>query len=122
MCTPWRQEIALYTAHHVSRQHCVADAATMGQSNRTASNRGIVALMDSIRPFVSWQTNLQWVKDPPPEYAEKIQAPYDFWEEFERIYAKAKANGYPNEYQFGFELYRSFDRAHGMAHRLRGTS
>lgn len=68
--------------------------------------------MESIRPFIEWQTTLQWVKDPPLEYAQKIQAPYDFWADFERIYARAKAGNYTNEYRFGFDLYRSFQKVH----------
>lgn len=45
-------------------------------------------------------------------YANKIQPPYDFSGEFERIYNTAKAGEYDNEYKFGFELYRLFQKAH----------
>lgn len=71
-----------------------------------------VDLLDSIRPYLEWQTNLQWIKDPPVEYAQKIQAPYDFLKNFEGIYTKASAGSYASEYEFGFELYRCFQRAH----------
>ncbi|EME40090.1 hypothetical protein DOTSEDRAFT_91372 [Dothistroma septosporum NZE10] len=72
-----------------------------------------LAYLDSIRPYIDWQTNLQWIKEPPPEYAEKIQPPYDFWAEFERVYSRAKTDsGYMNEYEFGLDLYRVFQNAH----------
>lgn len=71
-----------------------------------------VALMDSIRPYINWQTTIEYLKDPPIEYAEKIQEPYDFYAEYERIYAKAKSDTYANEYAFGHDLYIAFQRAH----------
>jgi hypothetical protein len=49
--------------------------------------------MDSIRPYLDWQTTIEYLKDPPAEYAEKIQPPYDFYANYERIYQKAAANG-----------------------------
>lgn len=71
-----------------------------------------VALLDSIRPYVDWQTTVQWIKNPPPEYAEKVQAPYDFWAEFESIYQRTKNGEYLNEYEFGFDLYTCFQQTH----------
>ncbi|KAF7196077.1 Peptidase S41 family protein ustP [Pseudocercospora fuligena] len=74
-----------------------------------------VALLDSLRPYLEWQSTIQWVKDPPEEYAKKVQEPYDFWSEFNRIYAKAKGKSYStyaNEHEFGFELYRAFQKSH----------
>ncbi|KAK4497275.1 hypothetical protein PRZ48_011725 [Zasmidium cellare] len=55
---------------------------------------------------------MEKIKDPPAEYAEKVQAPYDFWAEWERIYATAKADHYDNEHQFGFDLYEAFQKTH----------
>lgn len=55
---------------------------------------------------------MQWIKNPPQEYAEKIQAPYDVRAEFEDIYEKAVAGTYASEYQFGFALYECFQRTH----------
>lgn len=71
-----------------------------------------VELLDSMRPYIDWQTTTSWLKDPPAEYAEKIQPPYDFWAEFERIYDAAAANSYESEYAFGFDLYRAFQVSH----------
>ncbi|KAK5134902.1 hypothetical protein LTR08_005992 [Meristemomyces frigidus] len=71
-----------------------------------------VELMDSIRPYIDWQTSIEYLKDPPAEYAAKVQGPYDFWANFERIYDSAVSGSYDNEYAFGFDLYRCFQLAH----------
>ncbi|GAB7362362.1 hypothetical protein MBLNU230_g2688t1 [Neophaeotheca triangularis] len=68
--------------------------------------------MDSIRPYINWQTTIQYVKEPPQEYAENVQAPFDFEADYERIYNAAKSDSYANEYEFGFDLYRSFQKTH----------
>lgn len=71
-----------------------------------------VDLMDSVRPYIDWQTTTTYLKDPPAEYAEKIQPPYDFWADFERIYDSAASDSYESEYAFGFDLYRAFQVTH----------
>ncbi|KAK4960967.1 hypothetical protein LTR10_001456 [Elasticomyces elasticus] len=71
-----------------------------------------VALLDSIRPYLDWQTTIEYLKEPPAEYAAKVQPAYDFYANFERIYDEAVAGTYSNEYEFGFELYRCFQFAH----------
>lgn len=71
-----------------------------------------VAFLDSVRPYLDWQTTISYLKDPPAEYAEKVQAPYDFYANYERIYETAKSDAYSSEYAFGFDVYRCFQRAH----------
>ncbi|KAK5112673.1 hypothetical protein LTR85_011184 [Meristemomyces frigidus] len=71
-----------------------------------------VALLDSIRPYMDWQTTIEYLKDPPAEYAAKVQGPYDFWANFDRIYDNAASGSYENEYAFGFDLYRLYQLAH----------
>ena len=72
----------------------------------------VVELLDSIRPYLDWQTTIDYLKDPPAEYAEKIQPPYDFYAQFDSIYQKAAANDYANEREFAWELYEAFQQAH----------
>lgn len=72
----------------------------------------IVDFLDSLRPFMNWQTTIEYLKDPPAEYAEKIQPAYDFWANFDRIYDNAKAGSYASEYAFGFDVYELYQRAH----------
>nr|OQO24371.1 hypothetical protein B0A51_06442 [Rachicladosporium sp. CCFEE 5018] len=71
-----------------------------------------VALMDSLRPYLNWQTTISYLKSPPAEYAAKVQGPYDFYANFDRIHESAKANAYPYEYAFGFDVYELFQVAH----------
>ena len=33
----------------------------------------VVDLLDSIRPYIDWQTSIEYLKDPPAEYAAKVQ-------------------------------------------------
>ena len=70
------------------------------------------ALLESIRPYIDWQTTIEYLKDPPAEYAAKVQAPYDFYANWNSIVAKVASSSYANEYQFGFDLYRLFQRSH----------
>ena len=79
------------------------DCITSVPFNSTAATE----LLDSIRPYLDWQSTVDYIREPPAEYAEKIQEPYDFYGEFERIYEKAKSDGYANEYEFGFDLYEA---------------
>lgn len=71
-----------------------------------------VAYLDSIRPYIDWQTTIEYLKDPPAEYATKVQPPYDFYANWDRIYSKAASGGYASEYAFGIDLYTSFQTAH----------
>ncbi|KAH9811694.1 Peptidase family S41 [Teratosphaeria destructans] len=79
---------------------------------RAAANDHTVDLLDSIRPYLNWQTTIEYLKDPPAEYTELVQAPYDFYARYEETYSKAKSGSYPNEYAFGWDLYEVFQRAH----------
>ena len=69
-------------------------------------------MLESIRPYLDWQTTIEYLKNPPAEYAANIQPPYDFYANFGRIYNNAVNGSYDNEYAFGFDLYRCFQIAH----------
>jgi hypothetical protein len=76
--------------------------------NKTAA----LAYMDSIRPYVDWQTSIEYLKDPPSEYASKIQPAYDFYANWNSIRSKASAGTYASEYAFGHDVYEAFHMAH----------
>ncbi|CAN9326612.1 unnamed protein product [Alternaria alternata] len=71
-----------------------------------------LALVDGVVPYFRWQSNTVWLKDPPAEYAEKVQPPVDIWGELEEIRAKVTSGAYENEYEFGFELYTLLQSTH----------
>ena len=79
------------------------DCITSVPFNSTAATE----LLDSIRPYLDWQSTVDYIREPPAEYAEKIQEPYDFYGEFNRISERAKNDGYANEYEFGIDLYKA---------------
>ena len=55
-------------------------------------------LLDSIAPYFKWQSNTVWLKDPPAEYAEKVQAPVDIWAKLEEVKSNVENGKYTNEF------------------------
>ncbi|KAG8623250.1 hypothetical protein KVT40_008226 [Elsinoe batatas] len=69
-------------------------------------------LVDSLLPYIDWQTTSSYLGQPPEEYAEKVQAPYDFLQTLAEIRANVSAGYYKSEYEFGWTLYRLFQLSH----------
>jgi hypothetical protein len=69
-------------------------------------------LLKALPPFVEWQSTLKALKDPPPEYAAKVQPAVDILGGFEQIAADIDAGKFSSEYDFGFTLYNLFVSAH----------
>lgn len=65
--------------------------------------------LDTLRPYLEWQTTTSYLKNPPASY---LEPSIDIWSEFQNIYQKATIGGFANEYDFEFTLYRLFQRAH----------
>ncbi|KAF2158162.1 hypothetical protein K461DRAFT_290408 [Myriangium duriaei CBS 260.36] len=76
--------------------------------NQSASEQ----LLDSIEPFLNWQTTLSRLGNPPADYATHVQPPYDFYQTWADIRQNVSSGGYKSQYQFDFTLYRSFQLAH----------
>ena len=70
------------------------------------------ALINSIRPYVNWQSTLVELKNPPAEYAEKVQPPIDILGGLDKIVADIDAGRFSNEYDFGWTLYTLIQGAH----------
>lgn len=58
-----------------------------------------LALVDGVKPYFKWQSNTVWLKDPPQEYAEKVQPGVDIWGELANIRAKVVGGKYKNEFE-----------------------
>ncbi|KAL9115960.1 MAG: hypothetical protein Q9227_000328 [Pyrenula ochraceoflavens] len=69
-------------------------------------------LIDSLPAYIQWQTTLSYLKDPPAEYAEKIQPAVDVYGTLQQIRDNVTSGAFENEYQFGFALYRLFQSTH----------
>ncbi|SMR47162.1 unnamed protein product [Zymoseptoria tritici ST99CH_3D1] len=110
-------EIALLTAdlNITSSDQAVRIPAKLGYDCLTSipfNSSAAVQLLDSMRPYIDWQTTLAYVKDPPPDYEQKVQPPYDFWAVFEAMYSQARRGEYDSEYHFGWAIYTAFQAAH----------
>ncbi|KAH8714821.1 hypothetical protein GQ44DRAFT_713424 [Phaeosphaeriaceae sp. PMI808] len=84
------------------------DCITSVPFNQSAA----LALVDGVVPYFKWQSNTVWLKDPPKEYAEKVQPSVDIWGELKRIRGKVVSGRYENEFAFGFELYTLLQSTH----------
>jgi hypothetical protein len=70
------------------------DCITSVPFNQSAA----LALVDGVKPYFRWQSNTVWLKDPPAEYAEKVQPGIDVWGGLEKIRGKVVSGEYENEY------------------------
>lgn len=84
------------------------DCITSAPFNQSAA----LALVDGVKPYFKWQSNTVWLKDPPAEYAEKVQPGTDIWGKLADIRSKVVAGNYENEYEFGLELYFLLQSTH----------
>ena len=69
-------------------------------------------LIQSLRPYIEWQSTLSELKNPPAEYVEKVQPPVDIMGGLDQIVADIDANRFKNEYDFGWTLYTLIQSAH----------
>jgi len=58
-----------------------------------------LALVDGLPPYFRWQSNTAWLKDPPEEYATKVQPGIDVWGGLADIRSKVVGGKYANEYE-----------------------
>lgn len=70
---------------------------------------GNIKLVEDLKLYVQWQSNLAFLKNPPAEYTE---APVDMMGEMESMQRQLSSNGYKNEYDFQMDLNRLFVRAY----------
>ncbi|THC97570.1 hypothetical protein EYZ11_002925 [Aspergillus tanneri] len=66
-------------------------------------------LMDSIYPYVEWQSDTSYLKNPLPEYLEPA---VDIWAELDQVYSQIKGDAYDSEYDFLADLLRVFNSVH----------
>jgi hypothetical protein len=71
------------------------DCITSVPFNKSAA----LDLIDSIKPYFRWQSTTAFLKDPPEEYAEKVQPPIDVWGGLEDIQSKAESDDFDNEFE-----------------------
>ncbi|KAF2007965.1 hypothetical protein P154DRAFT_453317, partial [Amniculicola lignicola CBS 123094] len=70
---------------------------------------GNVKLIDDLKLYLAWQSNLAYLKNPPPDYTE---APVDLIGEMESMQNQVASGGYRSEYDFQLDLNTLFNRAY----------
>lgn len=65
--------------------------------------------MDGIGPYLNWQSDLEYKKNPPPTY---FYPPVDVRGSLAQVKANLQANKYKNEYAFQSDLYQPFAKSH----------
>lgn len=63
-----------------------------------------IQLVDSIRPYLEWQSDAAYKANPPADYS---FAAYDMFNSLAAVRTKLVGNGYSNEYEFQKDLYES---------------
>ncbi|CAO2648426.1 Nn.00g076930.m01.CDS01 [Neocucurbitaria sp. VM-36] len=69
-------------------------------------------LIKAIRPYIDWQSTLTVLKNPPADYAAKVQPPVDIIGGLDKIDADIDSGRFQNEYDFGWTLYTLIQSAH----------
>lgn len=61
-------------------------------------------LVDSVKPYFEWQSDVEWLKNPPSDY---YYPPYDLFKELARVRDNVQNDKYDNEYDFQVDLMKS---------------
>lgn len=69
-------------------------------------------LIESLKPYIEWQSTLTALKNPPAEYVEKVQPAVDIMGGLDQIVSDIDAGKFTNEYAFGWALYTLIQSAH----------
>jgi len=70
---------------------------------------GNIKLIDELKLYLQWQSNIAYVKNPPAEYTE---LPVDLIEQMTSMQKQISSGGYTNEYDFQIDLNRLFNSAY----------
>ncbi|KAF2672308.1 hypothetical protein BT63DRAFT_398595 [Microthyrium microscopicum] len=76
------------------------------------NSTGALDLVESIKPYMSFQTTVAFLKDPPAEYAQKLFGSVDLVGGLDNIASKVRSGEYKGEYEFALELYTLLQSAH----------
>lgn len=106
-CAAINQAIAAAPAG--SRKVVPAELGMMCLASVPLDKEGNVKLIDDMKLFVKWQSNIAYLKNPPANYTEK---PVDIMGELDRM-QKGLANGtFKTEYEFQMGMMMLFNRAY----------
>jgi hypothetical protein len=70
---------------------------------------GDIRLIDDLKLYLKWQSNIAFLKDPPQEYTEK---PVDIMGELDNMKSRLSSGGFKSEYDFQMQMLDVFNRAY----------
>jgi hypothetical protein len=71
--------------------------------------QGNVELIEDLKLYLAWQSNLAYLKNPPSDYTEEA---VDLMGELDRVLKSLQSGDYQNEYDFQLDLNSLFNRAY----------
>lgn len=92
-----------------SRKVIPAELAVQCLQSVPLDKDGNVKLIDDLKLYLEWQSNVAFLKNPPPDYTEQ---PVDLFGEMESMQKQVMSGGYKSEYDFQLELNQLFNRAY----------
>jgi hypothetical protein len=103
-CQQRSGKLTLDTSRHVPAElamRCLKSALVDTEDN--------IRLIGDLKLYVAWQSNLAYLKKPPPGY---MEAAVDIVGEMDSMLKQLELGGYNNEYDFQFHLSTLFGRAY----------
>ncbi|ORY09755.1 hypothetical protein BCR34DRAFT_365903 [Clohesyomyces aquaticus] len=92
-----------------ARKVVPAELGLMCLQSVPLDKEGNIKLIDELKFFLQWQSNLVYLKNPPADYTED---PVDIIGEMESMQKQLSSGGYENEYDFQLDLMTLFNRAY----------
>ncbi|KAL5420167.1 hypothetical protein PMIN04_006641 [Paraphaeosphaeria minitans] len=92
-----------------SRKVIPAELAVRCLQSVPLDQKGNMQLIDDLKLYVEWQSNIAFLKNPPAEYTEQ---PVDLMGEMDSMKKQLAANGFQSEYNFQLELNKLFTGAY----------
>lgn len=92
-----------------SRKVIPAELAVRCLQSVPLDQKGNMQLIDDLKLYLEFQSNLAYLKNPPPEYTEQ---PVDLIGEMDSMKKQLASNGFASEYDFQLELSKLFTRAY----------
>jgi hypothetical protein len=115
--SPCAQVSAAYYAQSGSSAPTVPAKLALDCLNTIPLNAtAAVALLKQLKPYIGWQSTLAYLKNPPADYIQKVQAPVDIVAGLEKIQAKVQSGTYQSEYQVSLLHSPNLLAARGFQH------
>jgi hypothetical protein len=100
---------ALAAAPQGARKVVPAELGVMCLQSVPLDKEGNIKLIDDLKLFTKWQSNIAYLKNPPKDYNEK---PVDVMGELDSMQKGLSTGEFKNEYEFQMKIMTMFNRAY----------